>query len=66
MDIRELSPITYKEKLMLKEISRKYRLSLVILFGSQVGGTIREGSDVDIAIYYYPATFALSARMLRL
>ncbi len=33
-----------------RRAEKKYRLKKVVLFGSQVSGTMREGSDIDILV----------------
>lgn len=38
-------------KQKLKEICKDYKLSLVILFGSQKNGSSRKGSDLDLAVW---------------
>jgi uncharacterized protein len=44
--------ITVKQKQKIKEVAGKYRLKLVLLFGSQATGKIHNESDFDIA--YFP------------
>lgn len=40
-----------KSKKIIKDLSKKYDLDLVLLFGSQASGKIHKQSDVDIAIH---------------
>ncbi|HJW83261.1 MAG TPA: nucleotidyltransferase domain-containing protein [Anaerolineae bacterium] len=34
----------------LKRVARRYKLDLIILFGSQAKGRASEGSDIDVAV----------------
>ncbi|MEW6097535.1 MAG: nucleotidyltransferase domain-containing protein [bacterium] len=43
--------MNFKEKSQLKNISKKYGLSLIILFGSYVNDTISDKSDIDIGVW---------------
>ena len=42
--------ITSKKKSLIGKIARKYKLELILLFGSQVNGRVHPDSDVDIAV----------------
>jgi len=42
--------ITKEQKLKVKKIAKKFRLKLVVFFGSFASGKNREDSDLDIAV----------------
>lgn len=42
---------TEKIKSKIAELAKKYGLSLVLLFGSQITGKTHKGSDIDIAYF---------------
>lgn len=37
--------------LRIKDLADKYRLDLILMFGSRVTGTVHPESDIDIAVY---------------
>ena len=39
------------EMLTLEDLANKYKLDLILMFGSRVRGNVRPESDMDIAVY---------------
>ena len=46
-------------KNFIKEISNKYNLKKVILFGSRANGTNRDNSDIDLMVEYNTPTVSI-------
>ena len=46
-DFMTISP---ESKNLLKDLTRKYRLKIVVLFGSAAQGKLRPESDIDAAV----------------
>ena len=46
-------------KKFINEISNKYNLKKVILFGSRANGTNREDSDIDLMVEYNTPTVSI-------
>lgn len=44
-----LNELSEKQKKLIEEIVKKYRLKLVLLFGSRIDGRTHKESDVDVA-----------------